>query len=232
MSLKPIETSSLQAARTNRARPIAIDLPQIRKYNSAPNHTPPEPLSARGDKPGSVVPFRLLANGSRATFMLTIDVVVTSRSTRTQKPGFIVSSPHQILVTRTQLFSYPPTQLHPLSRNPHLDPSPCLSPSGTYAPTRTILHPCPRTRPSHPTSPVAHMTRPCRWANITLPIMNSRTALPSQHSRASNTACHHHLHPSAASLRLSNPIRNCSFSHRNSPKKPRQDGNFSNTNGT
>lgn len=57
LSLKPIETSSLQAARTNRARPIAIDLPQIRKYNSAPNHTPPEPLSARGDKPGGYFPL-------------------------------------------------------------------------------------------------------------------------------------------------------------------------------
>lgn len=33
-------------------RPIAIDLPQIRRFTSTPARTPPEPLSARGDLPG------------------------------------------------------------------------------------------------------------------------------------------------------------------------------------
>jgi hypothetical protein len=34
------------------ARPIAIDLPQLKRFTSAPARTPPEPLSARGDLPG------------------------------------------------------------------------------------------------------------------------------------------------------------------------------------
>jgi hypothetical protein len=40
--------------RSERSRPIAIELPTIRKINTAPNYTPPEPLSARGDLPGYV----------------------------------------------------------------------------------------------------------------------------------------------------------------------------------
>ncbi|KAF5233151.1 hypothetical protein FANTH_12681 [Fusarium anthophilum] len=38
-------------------RPIAIDLPQIRRFTSAPARTPPEPLSARGDLPGGYFPL-------------------------------------------------------------------------------------------------------------------------------------------------------------------------------
>ncbi|KAK2017936.1 hypothetical protein LZ32DRAFT_424119 [Colletotrichum eremochloae] len=51
-----LDLSTLQSARYNRSRPVAIDLPPaaIRKINSAPacTPTPPEPLSARGDVPG------------------------------------------------------------------------------------------------------------------------------------------------------------------------------------
>ncbi|KAF5564230.1 hypothetical protein FPHYL_4808 [Fusarium phyllophilum] len=38
-------------------RPIAIDLPQIRRFTSTPARTPPEPLSARGDLPGGYFPL-------------------------------------------------------------------------------------------------------------------------------------------------------------------------------
>ncbi|KAF5017688.1 hypothetical protein F66182_10362 [Fusarium sp. NRRL 66182] len=39
------------------ARPIAIDLPQLKRFTSAPARTPPEPLSARGDLPGGYFPL-------------------------------------------------------------------------------------------------------------------------------------------------------------------------------
>ncbi|KAK1998148.1 hypothetical protein LX36DRAFT_576856, partial [Colletotrichum falcatum] len=56
-----LDLSTLQSARYNRSRPVAIDLPPaaIRKINSAPacTPTPPEPLSARGDPPGGYFPF-------------------------------------------------------------------------------------------------------------------------------------------------------------------------------
>ncbi|KDN70065.1 hypothetical protein CSUB01_10637 [Colletotrichum sublineola] len=56
-----LDLSTLQSARYNRSRPVAIDLPPaaIRKINSAPacTPTPPEPLSARGDVPGGYFPF-------------------------------------------------------------------------------------------------------------------------------------------------------------------------------
>ncbi|OBR05905.1 hypothetical protein CH63R_10025 [Colletotrichum higginsianum IMI 349063] len=56
-----LDLSSLQSARYNRTRPVAIDLPPttIRKTNSAPTctPTPPEPLSGRGDVPGGYFPF-------------------------------------------------------------------------------------------------------------------------------------------------------------------------------
>ncbi|KAK2052832.1 hypothetical protein LY76DRAFT_309579 [Colletotrichum caudatum] len=52
-----LDLSTLQSARYSRSRPVATDLPPaaIRKTNSAPTYTPtpPEPLSARGDVPGS-----------------------------------------------------------------------------------------------------------------------------------------------------------------------------------
>ncbi|KNA99992.1 hypothetical protein FOXG_18630 [Fusarium oxysporum f. sp. lycopersici 4287] len=38
-------------------RPIAIDLPQLKRFTSAPARTPPEPLSARGDLPGGYFPL-------------------------------------------------------------------------------------------------------------------------------------------------------------------------------
>ena len=38
------------------SKPIAIDLPStVRKINTAPVYTPPEPVSARGDLPGYVI---------------------------------------------------------------------------------------------------------------------------------------------------------------------------------
>ncbi|KAM0355622.1 hypothetical protein ACHAPU_000006 [Fusarium lateritium] len=39
------------------AQPIAIDLPQLKRFTSAPARTPPEPLSARGDLPGGYFPL-------------------------------------------------------------------------------------------------------------------------------------------------------------------------------
>ncbi|TPX18038.1 uncharacterized protein E0L32_011904 [Thyridium curvatum] len=39
------------------ARPIAIELPALRKINTAPVYTPPEPLSARGERPGGYFPL-------------------------------------------------------------------------------------------------------------------------------------------------------------------------------
>ncbi|KAF4953371.1 hypothetical protein FSARC_12422 [Fusarium sarcochroum] len=39
------------------ARPIAIDLPQLKRFTSAPGRTPPEPLSGRGDLPGGYFPL-------------------------------------------------------------------------------------------------------------------------------------------------------------------------------
>ncbi|KAI0848164.1 hypothetical protein F5Y00DRAFT_262799 [Daldinia vernicosa] len=40
-----------------RAKPIAIELPTVKKVNSAPVYTPPAPLSARGDLPGGYFPL-------------------------------------------------------------------------------------------------------------------------------------------------------------------------------
>lgn len=51
---------SSNPSRPNRSMPIAIDFPTIRKINTAPVYTPPEPLSARGDIPGYVPPSPLL----------------------------------------------------------------------------------------------------------------------------------------------------------------------------
>ncbi|KAJ4132682.1 hypothetical protein NW754_015497 [Fusarium falciforme] len=41
----------------SRARPIAIELPQLKRFSTAPARTPPEPLSARGDLPGGYFPL-------------------------------------------------------------------------------------------------------------------------------------------------------------------------------
>ncbi|PFH57981.1 hypothetical protein XA68_14323 [Ophiocordyceps unilateralis] len=43
--------------RPGNSRPIAIELPKIRKLNSTSVNTPPEPLSARGDLPGGYFPM-------------------------------------------------------------------------------------------------------------------------------------------------------------------------------
>ncbi|KAF4974752.1 hypothetical protein FZEAL_8386 [Fusarium zealandicum] len=40
----------------SRARPIAIELPQLKRFSTAPARTPPEPLSGRGDLPGGYFP--------------------------------------------------------------------------------------------------------------------------------------------------------------------------------
>ncbi|KAE9578457.1 hypothetical protein CGMCC3_g5746 [Colletotrichum fructicola] len=53
-----LDLTSLQAIRHTSSRPITIELPHSpRKINSAPTHTPPEPLSARGDVPGGYFPL-------------------------------------------------------------------------------------------------------------------------------------------------------------------------------
>lgn len=39
------------------AYPIAIELPQLKRFSTAPARTPPEPLSARGDVHGGYFPF-------------------------------------------------------------------------------------------------------------------------------------------------------------------------------
>ncbi|KAF5003340.1 hypothetical protein FDECE_10107 [Fusarium decemcellulare] len=39
------------------ARPINIDIPQLKRFSTAPARTPPEPLSARGDLPGGYFPL-------------------------------------------------------------------------------------------------------------------------------------------------------------------------------
>ncbi|KAF7551426.1 hypothetical protein G7Z17_g5004 [Cylindrodendrum hubeiense] len=41
----------------NGSNPIAIELPQHRRFGTAPTRTPPEPLSARGDLPGGYFPL-------------------------------------------------------------------------------------------------------------------------------------------------------------------------------
>ncbi|KAF3802321.1 hypothetical protein GCG54_00012569 [Colletotrichum gloeosporioides] len=56
-SLKLTTAPELCSPRGN-SRPITIELPHsLRKINSAPTHTPPEPLSARGDVPGGYFPL-------------------------------------------------------------------------------------------------------------------------------------------------------------------------------
>lgn len=51
-SAPPSAPSTPRSRSRSHVRPIAIDLPQIRRFTSAPARTPPEPLSARGDLPG------------------------------------------------------------------------------------------------------------------------------------------------------------------------------------
>ncbi|KAF5621491.1 hypothetical protein F52700_10911 [Fusarium sp. NRRL 52700] len=54
----PSAPSAPSTPRTrSQVRPIAIDLPQIRRFTSTPARTPPEPLSARGDLPGGYFPL-------------------------------------------------------------------------------------------------------------------------------------------------------------------------------
>ncbi|KAH7185267.1 uncharacterized protein B0J16DRAFT_320053 [Fusarium flagelliforme] len=56
---RPSSTPSAPSTPRSRshARPIAIDLPQLKRFTSAPARTPPEPLSARGDLPGGYFPL-------------------------------------------------------------------------------------------------------------------------------------------------------------------------------
>ncbi|KAJ3466780.1 hypothetical protein MRS44_004344 [Fusarium solani] len=54
--LFPIDLPS-PALNRSRARPIAIELPQLKRFSTAPARTPPEPLSARGDLPGGYFPL-------------------------------------------------------------------------------------------------------------------------------------------------------------------------------
>ncbi|PHH87034.1 hypothetical protein CDD83_9405 [Cordyceps sp. RAO-2017] len=51
------DSSSTASPRSGNSRPITIELPKIKKLNSAPVYTPPEPLSARGDLPGGYFPM-------------------------------------------------------------------------------------------------------------------------------------------------------------------------------
>ncbi|KAK3331150.1 hypothetical protein B0H66DRAFT_91231 [Apodospora peruviana] len=51
-------SQSIDSSRpTSASRPIAIEPPTTRRLSIAPSHTPPEPLSARGDLPGGYFPF-------------------------------------------------------------------------------------------------------------------------------------------------------------------------------
>ncbi|KAK2771306.1 hypothetical protein CKAH01_14366 [Colletotrichum kahawae] len=53
-----LDLTSLQPIRYNSSRPITIEPPHsLRKISSAPTHTPPEPLSARGDVSGGYFPL-------------------------------------------------------------------------------------------------------------------------------------------------------------------------------
>ncbi|CEI61209.1 unnamed protein product [Fusarium venenatum] len=56
---RPSATPSAPSTPRSRshARPIVIDLPQLKRFTSAPARTPPEPLSARGDLPGGYFPL-------------------------------------------------------------------------------------------------------------------------------------------------------------------------------
>ncbi|KAF5978702.1 hypothetical protein FCOIX_5698 [Fusarium coicis] len=56
-SAPPSAPSTPRSRSRSHVRPIAIDLPQIRRFTSAPARTPPEPLSARGDLPGGYFPL-------------------------------------------------------------------------------------------------------------------------------------------------------------------------------
>lgn len=53
----PRISTSLDSPGLARSKPIAIELPTLRKINTAPAYTPPEPLSARGDLPGGYFPL-------------------------------------------------------------------------------------------------------------------------------------------------------------------------------
>ncbi|KJZ74326.1 hypothetical protein HIM_06332 [Hirsutella minnesotensis 3608] len=51
------DNSTITSPKSADSRPIAIELPKIKKLTAAPVYTPPEPLSARGDLPGGYFPM-------------------------------------------------------------------------------------------------------------------------------------------------------------------------------
>ncbi|KAK5999043.1 hypothetical protein PT974_01430 [Cladobotryum mycophilum] len=57
INTNPDAAAAANSPRLSFSRPIAIELPKMRKINSAPVYTPPEPLSARGDLPGGYFPM-------------------------------------------------------------------------------------------------------------------------------------------------------------------------------
>ncbi|KAL2758609.1 hypothetical protein ACRALDRAFT_1092420 [Sodiomyces alcalophilus JCM 7366] len=74
--LTPNDDSATAPATTTRSRPIAIEIP---KFHSAPDRTPPEPLSARGDVPGYA---------NHVSSVVSYSTVVISRYMKTRTPGY------------------------------------------------------------------------------------------------------------------------------------------------
>ncbi|KJZ68803.1 hypothetical protein HIM_11807 [Hirsutella minnesotensis 3608] len=62
---KSPDNSSITSPRSADSRPIAIELPNIKKLAAAPVYTPPEPLSVRGDLPGGYFPMHEDPKGYR-----------------------------------------------------------------------------------------------------------------------------------------------------------------------
>ncbi|PHH64210.1 hypothetical protein CDD81_4824 [Ophiocordyceps australis] len=53
----PDHAPSIALGRSGTSRPIAIEMPKVKKLSSSSVYTPPEPLSARGDLPGGYFPM-------------------------------------------------------------------------------------------------------------------------------------------------------------------------------